>query len=125
MSEQQLATAEQIRNAGRGVRRFKDGIVLPVSGLVCRIRSLTKKELSEYSLAVLDARGKPKPLRIRDAENRLFVLCLVDADGNPLLAPADADLFNDWDSADTQALYNECFAWVGLGRDDMESLVKN
>lgn len=121
-----LATADQLRNAScRSVRRFRDLAPLPVSGLSCRIRSVTKKELSDFQMAVMDGKGRPRADRIKDAENRLFVLCLVDGDGNPLLTQADVGIFEDWDSADTQFLYNECSAFAGLNRDDLETLTKN
>ena len=64
--------------------------------------------------------------RIEDSARRLICLCLVDDQGNRLLADSDAPRLEEWDSADTQFLAGECQRWVGLaGSPDLEGLAKN
>jgi hypothetical protein len=108
------------------VRRFKL-VALPVMGLTVRIRSLTERELTAYTSAVVsnDAGQTFRRARVEDATRRLIALCLVDPEGNRLLSDADAGRLAEWDSADTQHLYNEITPFVGLKRGDVDDLVKN
>lgn len=123
--EKRPATAAELFSAAPK-RRYKD-LVLPVMGLPVRIRSLTERELSGYTNALLtnDGQGRLRKSRMEDATRRLLCLCLVDAEGDRLLADADAGKLVESDSADTQFLYTECAEWVGLKRGDVEDLVKN
>ena len=52
-------------------------------------------------------------------------MMLVDGDGQRLLSDADVDLLRNLDGADMAHLHNECSAFAGFDRDDIENLVKN
>lgn len=121
----QLATIDELFS-DPPKRRFKE-VQLPVRGKTVRIQSLFEQELSAYQLATIstDGTAKLRKARLEDANRRLLCLCLVDAAGNRLLGDGDTGRFAGWDSADTQFLYEECAAWVGLKRGDVEDLVKN
>jgi len=105
-------------------RRFKVIGPLPVSGKRVRIQSLNEGELSAYHAVAVGKDGF-KPSRMEDANRRLIARCLVNADGNRLLADSDAGKLASWDAADGQYVYNECAAFVGLKRDEIEGLEKN
>lgn len=119
-----LATAEQLRaSGGKVVRRFKELDPLPVNGMKFRIQSMTEGELSKYQLAVVASRGQGiVRARMEDAERRLFVHCLVDAEGNRMLNNSETAIFVDWDSADSADLFNACAGHCGVTRDDIEQL---
>jgi hypothetical protein len=105
-------------------RRFKIIGPLPVSKKRVRIQSLNEGELSAYHAVAVGKDGF-KPSRMEDANRRLIARCLVNADGNRLLADSDAGKLASWDAADAQYVYNECAAFVGLKRDEIEGLEKN
>jgi hypothetical protein len=120
-----LATREQLLSATAGKRRFNT-VMLPVSELFVRIRSLTERELSEYqSEAIGSVRGGYKKSKFEDASRRFIVLCAVDADGNQLFQTADISVLAKWDAADSNFLYDKCAEWVGLNRQDADDLGKN
>jgi len=121
-----LATVEQIRAVGsRGVRRHKMVGPLPVSGLFLRIQSLTEREMARHDAeAISYSKAGVKRSAIENANARLFVRCLVDADANRLFADHETAVFADWDAADTRYLYDEIAEHVGVRRADEEA-VKN
>jgi hypothetical protein len=122
-----LATADQLRALGAKVkRRYKRLDPCPVSGVELRIQSLTEGEQTRYQGACMATRGAGLlKSRLEDASRRLFVQCLVDAQGNRLLGDNETGVFVNWDSADTTFLYNECAEHCSISRDDIEDLVKN
>jgi len=106
-------------------RRYKT-LTLPVSGHVVRIQSLTEREVSAYQAASLSKDGtKIQKARIEDANRRFITLCLVDTAGNRILNEGHIARMADWDSADTQFLYQECASHAGLKTEDLDSLAKN
>ncbi len=108
-----------------GKRRFRD-VPLPVCGLTVRIRSLTEGELSAYYAHVAAAKSDAgRARRMENATRRLFAQCLVDGDGNRLLADQDADSLANMDAADSQRLYDACAEHTGISQRDVEELVKN
>lgn len=120
-----LATFDQLVSSG-GKRRFKY-VDLPVSGLRVRIRSLMEAEVSRYSAVIATGQGR-KTLninRLEDANRRLIALCLVDAEGNPLVPDGQSVRIGKMDSVDTSHLYEECAAFCGINTGDIEDLVKN
>lgn len=122
-----LATAEQARAAGsRQMRRYRVIDPLPVNGLQFRLQSLTEREMADHDGEATDyARGGFKRSALRNANARIFVRVLVDAEGNRLFADSDVAVFTDWDSADTNALYDACARHCGIRRVSDEDLVKN
>lgn len=125
MNEPVLAGVDQL--FAPTCRRYKT-VTLPVSGLTVRIQSLTEREVSDYQAAAVQMRsGQPtaKAERLKDASRRWIVLCLVDSAGNRILNDSHVARLADWDAADTQFLYEECAAHVGLKSADLDSLVKN
>lgn len=122
-----LATAEQARAAGsRQTRRYKLLDPLPVSGLRFRIQSLTERELAEHDAEATDyARGGFRRSALTNANARIFVRTLVDAEGNRLFADNDVKVFADWDAADTNVLFDECARHCGIRRANAEDLGKN
>jgi hypothetical protein len=105
-------------------RRFKVIGPLPVSGKRVRIQSLSEGELSAYQAVAVGKEGF-KPARMEDSNRRLMARCLVDKDGNRLLSDSQAGKLAAWDAADAQYVYNECAAFVGLKRDEIEGIEKN
>lgn len=126
MSEQNgFASAEELLQAAKKGRRYK-AVPLPACGLKSRIQSLKEDELSWYATQVVSKTGRGTVMgRIEDATRRLLVLCMVDQAGNRLFSSDDTDKLRGWDSLDTQTLYNEITSHIGLGRDDIEAMVKN
>jgi hypothetical protein len=119
-----LASAEQLF-AMAGKRRFTE-TTLPVAGATVRIRSLTERELSTFQARIVSAKdARQRSARLMEANRRLIAMCLVDADGNALLADADLDRLAELDAADSQALYDACAAHTGINKADVEDLVKN
>lgn len=106
-------------------RRYKT-LTLPVAGHVVRIQSLTEREVSAFQAASLSKDGTGlKKSRVEDANRRFITLCLVDPAGNRILNEGHMARMADWDSADTQFLYQECASHAGLKTDDLDALVKN
>lgn len=105
-------------------RRFKN-LTLPVSGQAVRIRSLMEGEKEAYEADLLNPKGGVKFDKLRTARRRLVQLCLVDADGNPLLEPSDIDKLTVLDGADLGYLQDECMVHCGFKEGDIEGLVKN
>lgn len=119
-----LASAEQLFSGGLK-RRYKT-VDLPVSEHKVRIRSLSENEVSEYQSVTVASGGTGlRRDRLRDANRRLIVLCLVDQAGNRILGKSHIAKLGEWDGADTAFLYDECVNHCGLNREDIEDLVKN
>lgn len=106
-------------------RRYRTVGPLPVRRVSVRIRSLTDAEVSDYQTAIVTSKESSRQARMRDANARLIVLCLVDADGNQLCEPKHVPQILQWDAADSLWLYDECVRHVGLRKADIEELVKN
>lgn len=124
MTTNGIATAEDLFAAG-GKRRF-DIVVLPVSGLRVRIRSLFERELSNYQAKIQSSRGEQERQNRLAAANRQYIaLCVVDGDGNPILDPKQVGRIAEWDSADSSFLYEACAKHCGTTTDDLDSLIKN
>lgn len=122
-----LATADGIRAIGsKPKRRYKTVEPLPVNGLRLRIQSLTEREMARHDAeAISYARAGVKRSAIENANARLFVRCLVDAEGNRLFGDHEVDVFAEWDSADTRFLYDEVAEHCGIRRAGDEELAKN
>ena len=119
-----FASAAQLQ-AATGKRRYDDTIC-PVSGLRVRFQSLKEVELAEYETQVVRTTGRGlRTDRLADATRRFLVLCLVDGVGNRLYRNDQADQLKEWDSLDTQHLFEVCRKHVDLGREDIGDLVKN
>jgi hypothetical protein len=107
-------------------RRFKILDPLPVSGLQLRIRSLTEAELSDFNAEQLKKDGTGlSAAKMKDSNRKLIALCVVDSEGNRLIPDTQRGRIAEWDSADTQVVYNECANWVGLKSDFLETFAKN
>lgn len=108
------------------VRRFKTLDPLPVMGCVCRIRSLTEREVSEYQTEVISSSGTGmRKDKLRSAERRLISKALVDATDQPYVTGKHLREMAEWDYADVGFLYTEVAKHVGLNKDDIDNLVKN
>ena len=125
MNEQAITAAAEM--FGKPLkRRYKTLDSLPVSGFVLRIQSLTEREKSAWEAESIAKKGDGLRIeRLKDANRRLFQLCLVDADGNRYVSDAQRNEFADWDAADTSVLYDGCAAHCGINKADIEDLVKN
>lgn len=119
-----FATREQLLGV-RSKRRYDDTLTLPISGLSPRIQSLTEREVSRYQMKTVARRGGFQKERMLDATRRLIVLCLVDKAGAVMFAENEIAWMEEWDSADTQYLYDACVKHCGINAADMEDLVKN
>jgi hypothetical protein len=83
-------------------------------------------ELSAYDAEVITESGRgARKERLQDAVRRMIVRSLVDSVGNRLYTDAQADKLREWDTADTQHLYECIRRFIGLDRDHIGSLVKN
>ena len=106
-------------------RRFRE-VHLPVCDATVRIRSLTEGELSSYQRKMFAKRGQGFDQQgMVSANRRLFVLCLVDENGDRLFGDHDADKLADMDAADASALFEACAEHCGLDRTDLGELAKN
>jgi len=121
-----IATREQLLDKlGREKRRYRD-VDLPVCGATVRIRSLTEGELSAYQRKMFAKNGRGfDGEAMKTANRRLFVLCLVDEQGTPLLGGHDAEQLTNMDSADSSTLYEACAEHCGIDRTDLGDLGKN
>lgn len=119
-------TREELLTAfGTAKRRFRL-VALPVSGVTVRIRSLTEGELSAYQRRLFAKGGRGlDPTAMQSANRRLFVLCIVDGDGNRLFTNDDENRFADMDAADASKLYEECAEHCGIDRTDLGDTSKN
>ena len=107
-------------------RRFKELDPTPVSRMRFRIASLTAGEFAKHDRAPVSSKGKVIPARIEDAVERLIVLCVVDEKGDRLMTKADVqDIKDKWDAADTQYVYEECGAHIGVDAEEMDAVRKN
>lgn len=57
------------------------------------------------------------------ANRRFIALCLVDDEGNTIVA--DVSKLAELDAADSSHLYDECATHVGVNKQDLEDLVGN
>jgi len=122
-----LATADQIRTAGsRAIRRYKTLDPLPVNRLELRIQSLTEREMASHDAeAISYGKMGVKQSAILNANARLFVRCLIDAEGNRLFGDKETAIFTEWDSADSHFLYSEIVIHCGIRQTSDEDFVKN
>lgn len=116
-----LVTREQLLSQTK--RRF-DNVAIPHLGTV-RLRSLTERERTAYEAASLNETGEQERELLIDSKRRLIALCVVDADGNPLLTDGDVDALADIDGSITGRLYAACLDHCGFTKGDIEGLVKN
>ena len=101
-------------------------MTLPIAGHVVRIQSLTEREVSAFQAASLSKDGTGlKRSQVETANRRFIALCLVDPAGNRILNETHVARMAEWDSADTQFLYQECASHAGLKTDDLDALAKN
>jgi hypothetical protein len=107
------------------MKRRHEAVELPICGMTVRIRSLTEREVSRYQMRTVAKRGGFRTERMLDASRRLIVLCLVNQEGGRLFGDDETDWLVEWDSADTQCLYNACAKHCGIDTSDIEELVKN
>lgn len=105
------------------VRRFKD-FEVPELGKV-RIRSLTELERSKFEASCRDKKGNLAPNKLLDLKCRMIVLCVVDGDGNQILANNDIEQLRQQDSRVTNKLVDEIQAHCGFSDEDLEDLEKN
>ncbi len=106
-----LATKQELM-ARRGQRRYQE-LTLPASGLAVRIRSLTEREYAEHEASMLGPDYRVDAQKLLAATRRLIAMCLCDDQGNRFLDDADVELIADWDSKDTETLYEECLRLTG------------
>jgi hypothetical protein len=125
VADPELSSLESLF-APRG-RRYKT-VTLPVSDCNVRIQSVTEGEKSDFEAEVAMATGGNRKERLKQARIKYIGMCVVDAGGNRCLTAAHLKAMMDWDSADTDHLYDECAAHTGMkheGIDNLEDLAKN
>jgi hypothetical protein len=105
-------------------RRFKD-VLLPVSGLKLKIRSLNEGEKEAYETGLLTSKGDVTRDTMLNARRRLSALCVCDGNGDRLLSDADVDSLKQLDGADLARLQDECQTFCGFSKGDIEGMVKN
>jgi hypothetical protein len=105
------------------VRRFK--VVEVADWGKFRIRSLTELERSRFEASCRDKRGNLSVNKMVDLKCRMIVMCVVDADGNQLLANGDIDQLRQQDSKATNALVEAIQSHCGFSDEDLEDLEKN
>jgi hypothetical protein len=105
-------------------RRFKD-VVLPVTKLKVRIRSLFEGEKEAFEATLRDKNGDVTNEKLKTGGRRLIALCLVDASGERLLSDADAESMGEKDGADMAYLQEECQVFCGFKTGNIEGLVGN
>ena len=107
-----LATRETFLRPAQ--RRHRE-VTLPTTGETVRLQSLTELERTTYENSRFGRDGKLLPGRLEDGKARLICLCVVDADGKPLLKPGDERIIlENMDSADSAFLYDVCWDHVGF-----------
>jgi len=117
-----LLDRESFLKSGNG-RRFTVGVI-PGLGRV-RIRSLKESERSEFEAEAFDDGGEFDHDALTTAKRRLVILCVVDANGEPLLNFDDLDALGEKDGAIFNALYKECAKHTGINESDLAALVGN
>jgi len=111
---------------GAVVKRRYKSITLPVSKFHVRIQSITEQEYAAYQAAAWSKKGDAlRTDRMRSANRRFIALCLVDEDGNRILAANQSEKLSNWDAGDTAYLYNECASHCKINSEDIEESVKN
>jgi hypothetical protein len=121
MSSAVFATRDQFRRPAP--RRF-DEFDVPDFGRV-RIRSTTEAERSGIEAKMCDKNGRNDPRKLRFFKALWLIACLVDADGNPLLADDDVEHVMQMDSSITAAIFDRCVKHCGISQEDVEDLGKN
>ena len=89
-----------------------------------RIRSLTELERSTYEADFLSG---ATPEELIEAKRSLVILCVVDADGNPLLTTADIKALGEVDGAILGSLFTQCKEFAGIGTTEarLEEILGN
>lgn len=90
-----------------------------------RIRSLTERDRTKFEEGLLNKRGAVNEDHLLSSRRRLIGMCLVDQDGNLLLAEADIDKLAELDGKLTGALYDACLEHCGFSDEDIQEAVKN
>ena len=119
MSE--LATREMLLAAPK--RRFTE-VTIPDWGTF-RLRSLTELERSRFEASIRDKTGKVSNNKLIDLKCRMIVLCVVDANGDPILGNGDIDQLRNQDSRNTNLLVEAIQRHCGISDTDLEDLEKN
>ena len=112
-----LAAASDLIAALKGKRRF-DTMSLPICGLTVRFQSLSALERGRHQAATLTKDGNTDPTRIADADARLIVACLVDADGNRLFTDKESGGVCQWEGADASSLAKRLRKHCGLTTEE-------
>lgn len=90
-----------------------------------KIRSLKERERSQFETDALDDDGDLDRDSLLTAKRRLIILCVVDANLEPLLTDADLDALANKDGAILNALYKVCAEFSGITETDLADLVGN
>lgn len=107
----------------RKPRRYRD---VEVDGWgKFRIRSITEAERSRFEASIRDKNGQVSSSKMVDLKSRLIVLCVVDANGDPLLQNSDIAVLREQDSRFTNELVEAIQAHCGYSTTDLEDLEKN
>lgn len=110
---------ELFSKIGRAKRRYRN-VHLPVCNSTVRIRSLTEGELSRWQQRLLRKDGRSlDPSAARAANRSLFALCMVDDNGDRLMADNESANLADMDSADSSKLYEEIQEHLGVDPSDL------
>lgn len=117
-----IISREQFLKLGKAERRYK---TVPLGNVEFRIQSLTEKEKARYETDLLAKGGGFNSQKLRDARLRLVILCLVDSDGERMLAESDLKTLHDMDGGLVSRLVDECRDHCGFDSDDIEDAVKN
>ena len=114
-----MSTATRADLLRASPRRY-DSLLLPVSGLTVRFRSLTEAEYAAWQLEALDtdeSEVKDNKERVRTTRPRLIVKCLCDDEGRRILTDDDAkDLPELMDAADSSLLFDRLQEFCGIDR---------
>jgi len=124
MSETKIVASIDEMFSGPCKRRYKEIGPTPVGQQCFRIQSLTEGELSKHQSASIGKEGFI-PSKAEQANRLLIAKCLVDQDGNRILADSQSAKLSQLDAADSTYLYDEISKHVGLKRDDIGDLAKN
>ena len=94
-------------------------------GVVIRVRGMTTRERSEFERQFVSKSGTRLDGRTQEMRERLLVWACVDENNLPLFNMADIRALGEQNSIVTERIVDVAQRLCGMGKSDVEELVKN
>lgn len=102
-----------------------ESVMVPEWGGEVLVRTLTARQRDEFESSLVLGEGKKAKVDVINARARLVVATAVDASGNLLFSPGDAESLGRKSGAAINRIYEVAARLAGITDKDVEELVGN